>query len=225
MCGIFGVVRRRSARRPPDLAELLARVDDVQGRLEGWSGDVAALDTAAAALLDVDTALRGVPGVQALLADRAGAGALGERVATIAARLAAIEGRLDAGETQQEIAELERVNAALLAARDPLWAIGHDRLRTADAVGEFAGSQPVPRRARGVHVDPARPLGTRPARGPGPRLGRAASDGARPPAGPGRPGPRRADRRAGRRPALRVRRGPHPRRHARVRLQGRGGDR
>ncbi len=142
MCGIFGVVRSRATRRPPDLATLVVRLDDVQRRLGAWSGDAASLDAVAATLLEVDVALRGVPGVEALLADRPGADALGARVATIVDRVGEIEGRLDAGATDPQGAELEQVNAALLRARDPLWAIGHDRLRTADAVGDLAGADP-----------------------------------------------------------------------------------
>ncbi len=142
MCGIFGVVRRRATRRPPELSTLLGALDGVHERLAGWSGDLSSLEAAAAALLGVDTALCGVPGVEALLADRAGARALEERAAAVGARLADIEQRLDAGDHHREGSELERVNAALLGARDPLWAISHDRLRIATAVGDLAGPNP-----------------------------------------------------------------------------------
>ena len=142
MCGIFGVVRRRATRRPPELVPLVGTLDGVHQRLADWSGDLASLDAAAAALLDVDTALRGVPGVAALLGDRSGARALEERAAAVGAQMADIEARLDAGEDYREGSDLERVNAALLGARDPLWAISRDRLRTAAAVSDLAGPDP-----------------------------------------------------------------------------------
>jgi glucosamine--fructose-6-phosphate aminotransferase (isomerizing) len=142
MCGIFGVVRRRATRRPPELVPLVGTLDGVHQRLADWSGDLASLEAAAAALLDVDTALRGVPGVAALLGDRSGARALEERAAAVGAQMADIEARLDAGEDYREGSDLERVNAALLGARDPLWAISRDRLRTAAAVSDLAGPDP-----------------------------------------------------------------------------------
>jgi glucosamine--fructose-6-phosphate aminotransferase (isomerizing) len=142
MCGIFGVVRRRATRRPPDLSTLVGTLDGVHERLAGWSGDLASLEGAASALAAADAALRGVPGVAALLGDPAGTRALEERAAAIGAQMGDIERRLDAGEDHRDSAELELVNAALLGARDPLWAIRHDRFRTAAAVGDLAGADP-----------------------------------------------------------------------------------
>ena len=104
-----------------------------------WPGTLTSLEHAADALRDIDIALRGVPGLRALLADPTGAQALEARADRAAVLLDAIEARLDAGEPPPPGVPLESVNATLLAVRDPLWAVGHDRLRNARAVEDLAG--------------------------------------------------------------------------------------
>ncbi|MCJ7439160.1 MAG: SIS domain-containing protein [Acidimicrobiia bacterium] len=140
MCGIIGVVRRRSTRVPPELAPLVADLDACVARVEGWAGSVDDLVVSATAVERVDAALRGVPGVRALLADRAGALAIEHRVDTITALLRAAEAALDSGDAGVVGADLEAVNAALLRGKDVAWAVRHDRLRNARAVGDLAGS-------------------------------------------------------------------------------------
>ncbi len=142
MCGIIGVVRRRATRQPPNLAELLATLDAARNRLADSSGDLAGLHGAATALRQVDTALRGAPGVFALVDDPAGADELATRSSAITALIAGIEQDLDARPHPPTGAELEALNAALLALRDPAWAIRHDRVRTARAVADLAGPDP-----------------------------------------------------------------------------------
>src|ERR1700694_2023409 len=98
MCGIIGVARRRATREPPNLAELLATLDAAQARLTGWSDGLDSLHDAAAELRAVDTALRGAPGVFAMVDDPAGTAALAERSRAITALLMRLEQRLDAVE-------------------------------------------------------------------------------------------------------------------------------
>ena len=140
MCGIIGVVRRRSTRVPPELAALSAEVVAAFERVSGWTRGVEDLLAAAAALEGVDLQLRGVPGVRALLGDRAGALAIEHHTTELTATLAAREAQLDAGELEVDVTELEAVNAALLRAKDAAWAVHNDRLRTARAVGDLAGA-------------------------------------------------------------------------------------
>src|SRR5438309_2151176 len=78
MCGIIAVVSRPSGRRVPDAGWLGERLGEGAGLIPrpGARDAVAALSQAAAALEDVDAALRGVPGVHALLDDPANADVL-----------------------------------------------------------------------------------------------------------------------------------------------------
>ena len=128
--------------------------------------------------------------------------------------------RLDAGEAPPAGAALEALNATLLSLRDSLWAIRHDRLHGAQAVGDLAGPGRRPPPRSPAHVRADRAVGHRPSRGPRPQFGRPAPP--RPRARPGPRGPRRArpNRRPVHRPALRIRLGADPRRSARLRLQG-----
>src|SRR6187431_2498079 len=126
MCGIIGVVRRRSTREPPDLAGL---VDELQRAVTGitvvsegeWRGDLAAVEEVATAVESVDTQLRGVPGVRALLGDPAGVMAVEHHVDRLESLVQAAEARLDAGEV--DLDDLEPLNALLLRVRDAWWAI------------------------------------------------------------------------------------------------------
>ena len=149
MCGIVGVVRRRATRAVPDPAEL---VQQLAAALTGL-GDtgpslVERLTTAAAAVEAVDRELRGVPGVRALLGNPQAALVIGDRVEQLTGQLDALETELDAGSADGTggaslaATELEQVNAALVRARDAVWAVGRDRLRTAREVGALAGPDP-----------------------------------------------------------------------------------
>jgi glucosamine--fructose-6-phosphate aminotransferase (isomerizing) len=144
MCGIIGVVRRRATRVPPATPVLVAALDEVLRGLSPWAdgsgADPTDLAQLASAIEHVDVELRGVPGVRALLGDRAAALALADRTERLAGLLARAEDALDAGRVRHEGGALEAVNAALLRAKDATWAVQHDRLRTARAVGELAGA-------------------------------------------------------------------------------------
>jgi glucosamine--fructose-6-phosphate aminotransferase (isomerizing) len=147
MCGIVAVVRRPSTRTPPVLAELLAELDLASGHLVtagaagplDTAGGVAALHEAAAHVEVVDAALRGAPGVTALVADAAGAQRLAEVVAAQQAGLAAIEAGLDADDAAVDPDALEQLNAALVRVKDAVWAVARDRLRAGREVAALAG--------------------------------------------------------------------------------------
>ena len=138
MCGIVAVVRQPSRRPLPDAAEVLARLDTCAVVLGAWRTDAAtALTGTAGHLEEVDLLLRGVPGVRALLDGGALPGDVRHRVEAVEAELGEVERRLDAGELRVD--DLEKVNAALVRARDAAWAVLHDRVRTALAVADLCG--------------------------------------------------------------------------------------
>jgi glucosamine--fructose-6-phosphate aminotransferase (isomerizing) len=144
MCGIIGVVRRRATRPPPAIAPLVTTLDAALAAIADWHGTLAELDGAARQLQDLDVALRGEPGIRALLDDPGGARDLDDRAERATGLLDALEARLDAGEAPPAGIDLESLNATLLALRDPLWAIRHDRLRGARAVADLAGAGASP---------------------------------------------------------------------------------
>ena len=77
MCGIVAVVRRPTDRTPPSLSELAAELRRATGHLDEAfrAGPPAGpLAEASAHVEAVDAALRGVPGVRALIDDPAGVG-------------------------------------------------------------------------------------------------------------------------------------------------------
>jgi glutamine---fructose-6-phosphate transaminase (isomerizing) len=149
MCGIVGVVRRRATRPVPDAAALVQEFDRALVAFGAMSDAVGGasltdrLHATAAAVEEVDAALRGVPGVRALLGDPQAALLLADRVEQLTLRFDALERDLDDGlGAALAVSELERVNAALVRARDAVWAVGRDRLRTAREVATLAGADP-----------------------------------------------------------------------------------
>ncbi|MBM3674662.1 MAG: SIS domain-containing protein [Actinobacteria bacterium] len=137
MCGIVAVLRRPSERTPPALPELLAELRLGTGHLRA-DLDGIALEAAASHLESVDAALRGVPGIVALLDDPEGVGALAAELEEQLRLLDAFEAGLDADGLGLAPDELEAVNAALVRVKDAHWAVERDRLRNARAVGELA---------------------------------------------------------------------------------------
>ena len=143
MCGIVGVVRRRAQRAAPDPGSLVAELDRAVGLLASDASLSDRLTDVAAVVEGVDRALRGAPGVRSLLGDPAATLVIEHRVESLTASLDAIEADLDGPVgALLPAAELESVNAALVRARDAVWAVGRDRLRTARAVGDLAGPDP-----------------------------------------------------------------------------------
>jgi glucosamine--fructose-6-phosphate aminotransferase (isomerizing) len=130
MCGIIAVVQRPARRATPDVGAL---VDSLAG--------VAGVE-AAPAVEAVDRALRGTPGVRALLGDPEGAVALEARIAELEDEARRLEVAADEGSLGLTGPDLERFNAALVALKDATWAVRRDRLRTAREVAALAGPEP-----------------------------------------------------------------------------------
>ncbi len=142
MCGIIAVVRRRSRRAVPTSAEVLAPLEGAAAALlAAAGGDLATgLGEAADRVAAVDALLRGTPGILALLADRSTAATVDSLCDEVATALANVEGGLD--DDPAPGMSLEAINAGVIRLKDALWAVQRDRLRTARAVADLAGSNP-----------------------------------------------------------------------------------
>jgi glucosamine--fructose-6-phosphate aminotransferase (isomerizing) len=100
--------------------------------------EVGAIEGGTRAIVDVERALRGAAGVAAMLADPVALAALEHRAEALTAAVNDIEATLDV--LQVEGDEIETLNRALIAAKDAVWALGRDRLRTARAVEALGGA-------------------------------------------------------------------------------------
>ena len=135
MCGIVAIVSRPTSRPTPLATDVVALLDRAVA--------APSLTEATALVAALDRDLHGVPGMLAL-AGRT------ELIAGITARLDQLDGRIAERERAAEggdrltVDEIEAVNAELLAARDAVWSIRKDRLRTANAVADFTGRDPSP---------------------------------------------------------------------------------
>ncbi len=85
----------------------------------------------------VDSLLRGVPGVLALADHHELANAITARLDQLDAYVGELESALEGGDLGGD--ELERAGAEVIELLDVLWSIRHDRLRTAKEVGALAG--------------------------------------------------------------------------------------
>lgn len=139
MCGIIAVVRRRTLPQLRDAASVVGSIDAAAALLDPAAISLSSLVEAAIHLEAADRLLRGVDGVSLLLADAELVAGVARRVDEATGVVHAIEQRLDAGERLVADAELEQLNAALIGVKDLLWALGLDRLRTAEAVRALAG--------------------------------------------------------------------------------------
>ncbi len=130
MCGIVAILSRPSERPSPVATDLLALLDAAVAST--------ALVDAASSVAEVDRLLHGVPGTQSLVGRH-------ELIAGITARLDQIDARIATRDHELETAvgmtpdDIEAANMELLALRDAVWAIRKDRIRTANAVADFAG--------------------------------------------------------------------------------------
>ena len=129
MCGIIAIVRRPSRRPTPLKDEILVPLGAVEQSFSDLDGGVtcAVLRDAADELAEVDSRLRGVPGLRLLLQDRSVAGVLAHNCGQILAAVQEIETTLESDPTL-DTADLERRNHELNRIRDALWAITRDRL-------------------------------------------------------------------------------------------------
>ncbi len=142
MCGIIGIVRRRTTRAVPTAAEILGPLDQVGSSLpQPTATDLAAvLSSGAGKLAAVDVLLQGEAGLRAFATIPGLADSIKERLAPMSAAVAAVEAYLDSD--ADELDNLEAVNAAMVLAKDALWAIERDRVRTAAEVLTLAGENP-----------------------------------------------------------------------------------
>jgi glucosamine--fructose-6-phosphate aminotransferase (isomerizing) len=134
MCGIIGIVSRPPTRATPDAADLLAGLDRAIESARASDLVGGALQARA-----VDEALRGLPGVLALVGHLDLVAAITSRLDQLDASALEAERRLDANTSGLDAEALERANAQLIDVKDALWAIRHDRLRTAREVESLAG--------------------------------------------------------------------------------------
>ena len=139
MCGIVAVVRRYPQRVPPTSAEVLDLLSPVVVGLRdlGGTDDLAGrIRSGAEHLIRADRLLQGTAGLQALLAEKPLRATIRATLGEIDRLISTLEADLDwaAGDWASEA-----VNAALIQMKDAVWAIGNDRLNTADAVAELAG--------------------------------------------------------------------------------------
>jgi len=136
MCGIVAVISQPHHRTPPSPAWILQHLDAAVGALDS-ERDMPSLLRAAAALEETNAALRTAAGVRVMVESARLRDAVAARAATIQSRLAAVEDRLDRGDTIARC--LEQANTAVVRVKDAAWALGHDRLETAEAVSLLAG--------------------------------------------------------------------------------------
>jgi glucosamine--fructose-6-phosphate aminotransferase (isomerizing) len=134
MCGIIGIVSRPPTRATPDAVELVAGLDRAVEAAEAH--DLVASGQQART---VDDALRGLPGVLALVGHVDLVAAITSRLDRLDASALDVERRLDANAGNLDADELEQANAQLIDLKDALWAIRHDRLRTTREVEDLAG--------------------------------------------------------------------------------------
>lgn len=141
MCGIIAVVRRPSLRQPPGSAEVCDRLEAASQLLAGVLAAptvaVAPVADAAHAVADADRLLRGVAGVRALLEVTGLRSATTNLIDGLALQVVELERHLDSdahGNAALAGRELERLNAAVIALKDAVWAVQRDRLRAADGV-------------------------------------------------------------------------------------------
>jgi len=134
MCGIVAILRRPSRRLPPPAAEITAGLEAARAAL----GATGTLGDAATALEAVDTALRGTPGMRALLDTHDLVPVLEAALGLIDEAVDRLEASLDAGDLGLSPDDLEAVNAAIVRIKDASWALGHDRIPAARAVASLA---------------------------------------------------------------------------------------
>ena len=143
MCGIVAVATRRSTRQPPELnriVEQLAAVADNIVVIVAEGSVANRVTVIGQQLREIDSALSGVPGLQALLHDVDGRETIDRQLQEITGAFGRLEANLEVAMEHGAIADtVEAVNAALVLAKDAVWAIGHDRLRSARCVEALGG--------------------------------------------------------------------------------------
>jgi len=138
VCGIIALQRGPGARRPIPAAEILDRLDALQGELGPGADPIAAAIGAASVLEELDAVLRSTDGVALLVRDGSLATRISAACGALGAWVAATEATLDEDGTGGS--SVEALNAALLRLKDAAWAVDRDRLPTASRVRELVGA-------------------------------------------------------------------------------------
>ncbi len=140
MCGIIAVLRRPVDRVDLASGPLTEHLDDAVTSLRLAVAQPAPepMVEAATALESVAAALHGPQGVRFLLTDQAGATRIRGLVATLTALIDDLDAALDALIVDEGT---EARNAAAVRCKDAVWAIGRDRLGTADGVASLVGRE------------------------------------------------------------------------------------
>src|SRR6266540_7523827 len=143
MCGIIAVVRGTGSRQALGADAVTSALHRAVEALAG-SGPLSKVCGAAAAeVAGLDTLLRSTDGVFTLIHDRRLLREVEALVATLGDAVSEIEASLDHGARRiDDPAELEQTNAAVVRLKDAVWAVAQDRVRTAKAVADLAGSEP-----------------------------------------------------------------------------------
>jgi glucosamine--fructose-6-phosphate aminotransferase (isomerizing) len=130
VCGIVAILGHPSGSAPSP-TDVVSTLDRALAELQGdddarvWIG---ALDACADSLDAVDRGLRTRDGVRLLVADEVLCAEVALRSGAIEDRLLQLEAALDRGDLQVAAGDMEKLNAALVRARDAVWAVGSDRL-------------------------------------------------------------------------------------------------
>jgi glucosamine--fructose-6-phosphate aminotransferase (isomerizing) len=144
VCGIVAVVASADAADPPRPEDLRSFLEQALGALPEASSDAAGwadgLAATAEALEHCDRLLRGVAAVALLVAREDLCADLRSGLEVLADRARALDRALDEGAAAAGgTASLEAIQAALVRARDAIWAVLRDRLGHADGVRALTG--------------------------------------------------------------------------------------
>src|ERR687892_1272387 len=144
MCGIVSVVRPAGARVAPPADQVTGPLHAAVDALASGLPLTEACNLAAERLEAGDALLRGSDGVWALVHDRRLLADVEGLGAELDAAVADVESQLDLGGdgSAPTNGDLETTNAAVVRLKDAVWSVGRDRVRTARAVADLAGSEP-----------------------------------------------------------------------------------
>ena len=145
MCGIIAVLRRPGARSVVAREQVAGPLGEAVDLLASGGALPGACARAAERVEAADRALRGSDGVHTLIHDRRLLAEVEGTCASLTAAIAAIEAGLDAGTdgaVPVDGEDVEAVNAAVSRLKDAVWAVERDRVPTARAVADLAGSEP-----------------------------------------------------------------------------------
>src|SRR4051812_39940132 len=117
MCGIIAVVQRSARREPPTPTWLDERLGAARGALLERGDLIAAAEQVEA----LDRALRGTPGVRALLAAPDAVQAIDAGLAELEDEARHQEAQADEGDLRLTGAALETFNASLVRLKDATW--------------------------------------------------------------------------------------------------------